>query len=178
MSMNTYPFEEKYAFCFDGIAAATALVADYLRSVKEIGVTEDPVAAKLAEAFCNKAVTAYAIASDPKYKDWIGELDLDSISDAHDLLSDTDVDNVLHCCEFTGTAEPSARFAIYDGKSVSFDDDFALFVVPAKNADLFSAAYKSPDELLEEYRTALLPVLGEDFPYGARIMDVSGTYVC
>ena len=153
MPMTTYPFEQECVFVFDHVAAATAVINSYVR---EESSEKDPVRDSLRGPLLAGEITPYQIASSPEYRDWIRDMDLDNVSDAHDLLSDADV----------------------DGKSVSFDNDFALFIVPDKESGLFSAAYASPSDLMEEYKEKLMPFLGEDFPYGSRIMDVTGTYFC
>lgn len=175
MPMTTYPFEQECVFVFDHVAAATAVINSYVR---EESSEKDPVRDSLRGPLLAGEITPYQIASSPEYQDWIRDMDLDNVSDAHDLLSDADIDEIVHCSEFEGSAEPSRHFAEFDGKSVSFDNDFALFIVPDKESGLFSAAYASPSDLMEEYKEKLMPFLGEDFPYGSRIMDVTGTYFC
>ena len=59
---------------------------------------------------------------------------------------------------------------------------YSLTYIPAKRTpNLFSAAYNSPDELLEEFQDILFEagiVLPDDFDWWGHIVSVNGTYYC
>ena len=170
MSMNTYPLEEKCAFVIDPVAAATILLSHY---ADEPGIIGDALHAEL-----QKGRTPYQVASDPTMEGALSDADMFNVSDAYDVLEDADVDPIVHCSEFDGSASTADAFQDHGVMSMSYQDDFAVFVTCSKESGMFGTAYGSPGELLDEYKERLGSLLGADFPYGARIMDVSGTYFC
>lgn len=97
--------------------------------------------------------------------------------DYHDCELFEDV--VTHASSFTGEANAIGGDAFY-----SFDDD-RLFYIPGKELQLFEAAYKNKDEMLEFFKESLNTVfegilleLPEDFDWWAHIVDISGTIYC
>lgn len=63
----------------------------------------------------------------------------------------------------------------------TFDDDVLAYIPAAKEAELFKAAYTSPEELLKEFKTAFAEqeiVFPDDFDWWAHIVSINGTYFC
>lgn len=172
MSMQTYPFEEKCAFVFDHVAAATILIADYFKNSPEA------LCEALRERLENKAMTPYQAARSQEFNGWLTDNDFFNVSDAYDILEGAGVDGLVHCSEFQGDACTAPEFSEYGLMTMSYDDDYVAFLTPANESSLFRPAYETHAALLDEYKAKLIPFLGEDFSYGARIMDVHGTYFC
>ena len=173
MSMSTYPFEQKCALVVTPAVACAMLLKDDV----ENNVEPESLPQEIQDAVA--AGRSYLdIAEDKDLVDVLDNGGWRSVSDAHDLLESHDVDGLVHCSEFEGSAEIAEGFG--DGKSaaIGYEDDFVLFLVPARDPSLFSQAYASRDELVQEYRDKLSPFLDADFPYARYIMDVSGTYFC
>lgn len=88
-------------------------------------------------------------------------------------------DMVDHTSSFTGEANAIEGDAFH-----SFDDD-RLFYIPGKELQLFEAAYKNKNEMLEFFKESLntvfegiLSELPEDFDWWAHIVNISGTVYC
>lgn len=88
-------------------------------------------------------------------------------------------DMVPQSPSFTGEANAIEGDAFY-----SFDDD-RLFYIPGKELQLFEAAYKDKEDMLEFFKNSLnivfkdiLPELPENFDWWAHIVNISGTVFC
>ena len=173
MSMNTYPFEQKCALVVTPAVACAMLLKDSIDNGVETDFIPDEIKAAI-----EAGRRFLEIAEDPGFTDALDNNGWRSVSDAYDMLETYDVDGMVHCSEFDGSAEISEGFGDEKSQSISFEDDFVLFLTPMRGPSLFSQAYASRDELVQEYKDRLAQFLDDDFPYARYIMDVSGTYFC
>ena len=64
----------------------------------------------------------------------------------------------------------------------TLSDEPLVYVPAAKEAELFKAAYQSPEELLEEFKAVFAKQEGiafpDDFDWWRRIVSISGTNFC
>lgn len=63
----------------------------------------------------------------------------------------------------------------------TLSDEPLVYVPAAKEAELFKAAYQSPEELLEEFKTVFVKYginFPDDFDWWRRIVSISGTNFC
>lgn len=63
----------------------------------------------------------------------------------------------------------------------TLSDESLVYVPSAKEAELFKAAYQSPEELLEEFKAAFTDqeiVLPDDFDWWAHVVTIKGTHFC
>lgn len=175
MSMNTYPLEQPCALVVTPEIACAILLKDAFRSGNEDGMIPESVLKALEDG-----LSPWACATDPGFRRLLAENDWFSVSDAHDVLEAANMEDVVHCSEFDGEANPSTGDGFGDEKSapIRFDDDYLVYLAPMASSSLFKPAYASKDELLDEYRRRLGDWLPADFPYARFVMDVSGTYFC
>lgn len=151
MSMHTYPLEEAAALLI------TPQFAAFINSQKwQENGSEDPSSLSEQEFL----------------------LKYGNVSDTIDMLNDIDMDGVTWCSEFTGEA------TILGGdnaeKTISMEDDFLGYIRADKSPSLFTAAYRSMDELINEFREKF-DNMGIDigvFPIEDCVCSISGTYFC
>lgn len=79
--------------------------------------------------------------------------------------------------EFTGEANAINNKGIsnYDN-SINFNDDVIMYGSIKKWSSLFSAAYSSMAELVQELKDSYGKYLPNDFDYANNIREISGTY--
>lgn len=175
MSMETYPLEQKCALVIMPQAACAMLLKDSIENGIEAELVPERVLAAV-----RSGRSYWSVASDPEFFEELAETGWMNVSDAHDLMEQRNVEDVVHCSEFDGTAVPASGDGFGDEKSseIGFEDDFAVFLFPQCESSLFKAAYGNKDELLQEYKSRMSGLLEDDFPYTRYVMDVSGTYFC
>ena len=84
---------------------------------------------------------------------------------AMEILTD-ELANVVWASNFEGTI------------TTNIDDEFLLYIVPKKEIDYFSQAYKDHKELYDEFYDTLSEYLPENFSLWEYIVSVDGTYYC
>lgn len=171
--MNTYPLECKYALLITPSVAAAITLHDFHKNAD----TTPEIPEAILEAL-ESGRTPYDVATDPAFQDMVREGDWNSVSDAHDILQNNDVDGTVYCSEFDGEANTSEGFGNGARIAMNYDGDFIAMLVPEKSPSLFEAAYDDYADLLDEYQRRLGPYVGPEFPYEKFIADVSGTYFC
>ncbi len=172
MSMCTYPLEEKAALVIGAKLSAAVILGDAYKNDRA------SLPEKLA-ALLDAGTPAWRIAEGREFEPWFRENGFYNASDAYDVLSGADVQNLVHCSEFIGSGQPAGGFEDVPSSlaaSDEWDDDFICLVTPEKSGTLFRAAYDSPADLVREYEEKLAPFIGPGFDYAGRIMDVCGTY--
>lgn len=175
MSMNTYALTQKCALVVTPEAACAILLKEAFGGAD--GAAHIP---KNALAALESGRAPWDVADDPAFRRELEDDGWFNVSDAHDVLQAADLDGVVYCSEFDGTAAPASSDGFGDEKSkeIGFDDDYLAFLAPNKEPSLFVAAYRSKDDLLQEYEERLSGFVGPGFPYGRFVMDVDGTYFC
>ena len=98
------------------------------------------------------------------------------LEDAYDFLEKKNA-TVCYCSEFTGDIV-SHDFGVEDPIDVSASGCFMAYIPCSKQPDLFHAAYESFDELVDEFRKALVDFLPEDFDLRKYVCRIDGTCYC
>ena len=95
------------------------------------------------------------------------------------LLID-EVDDIAWAGDFEGEINTKWPEKCEDTEplSLNIDDNFVLYIRPAKDADFFSQAYSNPEQMCDEFRNKMSDYLPDDFPFWKYIVSLSGTYYC
>ena len=154
MSMNTYPLDEKAALVITPELAAVINIACR---------TDEDDRPDPSELSHEQLLLTYG-----------------NINEAYEALEDMNVDGLVYCTEFDGSAYPLSDDGEADSsQEISFLDDFLCYIQPDNEPGLFSnKPYDSMDELVKEFREKLAKVVPEYFPLRNCICSVSGTYFC
>lgn len=104
--------------------------------------------------------------------------DYTSVPDAHECIEDIS----CYASEFDGEV-----LTLFPERTASpieealGGDDYLVYVPAAKEAELFKAAYQSPEELLEEFKAVFARqgiAFPDDFDWWRHIVSISGTNFC
>lgn len=163
MSMQSYPFVDA-AFLIDPETAAYVILAYDQKG----GEVPDEIRQILDDkAFATKT------------KEGSLPCGYSCPSDAEELLDNT-------CVRFTSsfTGELNTLFPERANETLGeshYDDDYIVYILAERKANLFSAAYASPHELLEEFKEAFRRNdvnLPDDYDWWRRIVSIEGTIFC
>lgn len=159
MSMQSYPFVDT-AFLIDPETAAYVILA-YDQKAGEI---PDEIRQILADGtFAAKA------------KEGSLPCGYNCPSDAEELL-----DNVCvrFASSFTGEVNTLFPERANGPLAETYDDDYIVYILAERKADLFRAAYASPYELLDEFQEAFHRnnvKMPDDYDWWRRIASINGT---
>ena len=98
---------------------------------------------------------------------------------AMEILTD-ELANVVWASNFEGTITTKWPETCIDNNTIdiTIEDEFLLYIVPKKEIDYFSQAYKDHKELYDEFYDTLSEYLPENFSLWEYIVSVDGTYYC
>lgn len=160
MSMASYPFVDT-GFYIDGEVAAYIMLA----SDQAAGCVPEEIT-KLQEdgSFATVAKTG-GLPSD--------YCDISVVSEC--------IEEISYVTSFDGEISTLNLDRGDSAIELSFGDDGLAYIPAAKSAELFKAAYSSPEELLEEFKSFFAAhgvLLPEDFDWWAHIVSIEGTIFC
>lgn len=168
MSMHSYPLTESACFFLDETAAMFVL----LKHAIDDNALQPKIQELIDKHGMNKVV----------YDNLIPEEFIDEYQDvqfAMELLID-EVDDIAWAGDFEGEINTKWPEKCEDTEplSLNIDDNFVLYIRPAKDADFFSQAYSNPEQMCDEFRNKMSDYLPNDFPFWKYIVSLSGTYYC
>lgn len=99
----------------------------------------------------------------------------EDVSDAYTNLQEmTNLDTLVFCSDFTGTAAPIRPDL--NPEEIEFYYDFVGLITANKHPSLFEKAYKDFDELANEFKGKISHILPDDFPIEKYIYSIDGTF--
>lgn len=168
MSMHSYPMADCGLYVDAEVAAYIRLCWDKKRNSvpQEIQTALDDAAAFRQAAREGTLPLEYCgdIGEVMYYHDWESENHPECILD------------MLHVTNFDGEIRTMLPERTAAPLSINLCEDEAVWLPANKGADLFKAAYSSPEELLEEFKTRMADLeLPDDFDWWAHIIEINGS---
>lgn len=159
MSMQSYPFVDTAFFIDPETASYVILAYD-----QQFGEVPDEIRQILGDGtFATKA------------KEGSLPCGYSCPSDAEELLDNT---CVRFASSFTGDVNTLFPERANEPLAETYDDDYIVYILAERKANLFSAAYASPYELLDEFREAFHRnnvKMPDDYDWWRRIVSINGT---
>lgn len=168
MSMMTYPLREVGAFLVDELVAAYVLQKDYEKTGEHFSET-------VKEALENG--TFYQMAENNAFSLETNDFDCFDPTEAFEVLNDV-IDDINHMSEFVGSATTLVPERAKRPLDISYSNDCIAYIPASRMPELFSAAYESLDELIDEFKEKIGAYLPDNFDWAGHICTIDGTYFC